>query len=105
MTIKLKVIKKFLKKLIWTIGANPLVAFFVLFFLSLVIGGLVFYRYGFLAEKAQIQIIETPLQFEKDLFEEISQEWQIRQDRSEEVTFRKFPDLFQSQVTPPQEGL
>jgi len=99
MTIQLKIIKRFFKKTIWIIGKNPFTAFFVLFFLSLIIGGLIFYQYSFLPEKKKPQAIKKPLQFKEDLFWGISQEWQIRQEKFEEVASKEYPNLFRSAIS------
>lgn len=101
--IKIKKIKEFLKRSLWVIGENFTSTFFILFFLALIIGGFIFYKYSFLAEKIEPQITEQPLRFKESLFQEILEEWENREKRFEETELREHPDLFRTRVLIPEE--
>jgi len=103
--IKIKKLKEFLKKLVWIIGGNAGIALLILFFLSLILGGFVFYKYGFLVEKLEPQIIEKPLQFKEAIFQKIFQEWQIRQQKFEQADSKVYPDLFSPSIPIPEETI
>ena len=92
--IKVETIKEFFKKLAWIIGRNTGIALLILFFLALILGGFVFYKYGFLVEKLEPQIIEKTLQFKGTIYQKISQEWQIRQQKFEQADLKEYPNLF-----------
>lgn len=92
--IKIKKIKEFLKKLVWIIGGNTNIALIILFFLTLILGGFVFYKYSFLVERSEPQIIGKPLQFKEAVYQKISQEWQIRHQKFEEADLKEYPNLF-----------
>jgi hypothetical protein len=95
---KIKRFTEFLKKIFWKIGENPLPTFFILLILALSIGGLIFHRYSFLAEKKEPQITERKIQFKEDLYQKILEEWEIRQKEFEEADSREYRDLFKIQV-------
>ena len=99
--IKIKQLKESLKKIFWSIGGNPFPAFCILIILVLILGGLVFYQYSFLAEKKEPQIIERPLQFKEALFQKILEEWQARQKKFEESDFKEYRDLFRVPIIVP----
>lgn len=101
--IKINKIKEFLKRSLWVIGENFTSTFFILFFLALIIGGFIFYKYSFLAEKLEPEIIKEPLRFKEALYQEISEEWQIRQKRFEGAELKEYQDLFRTRVLIPEE--
>lgn len=101
--IKIKKIKEFLKRLVWIIGRNAFVVFVILFFLALILGGFIFYKYSFLAEKSEPQITERPLRLEETIYQKILKEWQIRQQKFKEAEEKEYPDLFSSRVVTSEE--
>ncbi|MBZ9569850.1 hypothetical protein KJA16_02980 [Patescibacteria group bacterium] len=100
---KIKEIKEFLKRLVWIIGKNSIPTFFILFFLALILGGFIFYKYSFLAERIEPQIIKKPLQFKEALCQKILEEWQTRQQRFEETELKEYSNLFRPPVLTPEE--
>lgn len=104
--IKIKKVKEFLKKLVWIIGGNAGITLVILFFLALILGGFVFYKYSFLVEKLEPKIIEKPLQFQEAVYQKIFQEWQIHQQSFEKADLKEYPNLFLSPIpeeTTPEE--
>jgi hypothetical protein len=94
--IKIKNLKKFLEGFVWFIGKNSTTIFFVLFSWALIIGGFIFYKYSFLAERSEPQVVTQPLEFKETLYQKILEEWQTRQRKFEEVESEEYPDLFRS---------
>jgi len=87
-------IKIFFKKLPRILGENTFLTFLFLLLISLILGGIIFYKYSILAEKAEPQIIEKPLQFEEKIYQKILNEWEARGRRFEETELKEYPDLF-----------
>lgn len=94
--IKLDKILQFFKKLPWLIGEQPFLAFLALLFISLMIGGLSFYKYNILIQKIEPEVIELPLQFGEGPCQEILEEWETREKKFAETQIKEYPDPFQS---------
>lgn len=92
--IKLSKIKEVLKGLPRTAAERAFLTFLVLFFLALILDGFVFYKYSILAEKAEPELLEKPMQFEEALYQKILEEWQFRENRFEGVELKKYSDPF-----------
>lgn len=101
--IKIKKIRESLKKSVWIIGRNSAPTFFILFFVTFILGGFIFYKYSFLAEKIEPQITEQPLRFKESLFQEILKEWENREKRFEEAELKEYPDPFRAPALIPEE--
>lgn len=92
--IKLNKIKQWFNRLPRILGGNAFLVFLILFLISLILGGLVFYKYSILIEKEKSEIIETPLLFEEKTLQEVLKIWQTRQKRFEEAGLKEYPNLF-----------
>ncbi|MCJ7786674.1 hypothetical protein MUP06_00460 [Patescibacteria group bacterium] len=92
--IKFNKIKIFFKKLPRILGEKAFLAFLFLLFISLILGGIIFYKYSILAEKAEPRIIEKPLQFKEKVYQEILNEWEAREKRFKETELKEYPDPF-----------
>ena len=82
------------EKLKW-VAENAFWIFLILVFLALILGGATFYKYYILVEDTESEIKEAPLQFNKNLYQNILAEWQIRGERLEVADSKKYPDLFE----------
>ena len=92
--IKFNKIKIFFKKLPRILGENAFLTFLFLLFISLILGGIIFYKYSILAEKAEPRIIEKPLQFEEKIYRKILNEWDAREKRFKETELKEYPGPF-----------
>ena len=92
--IKFNKIKIFFKKLPRILGENAFLTFLSLLFISLILGGIIFYKYSILAEKAEPPIIKKPLQFEEKIYQKILNEWEAREKRFKETELKEYPDPF-----------
>ncbi len=98
--IEINKIKEFFKNLSRSLAEHAFLTFLALFFISLIIGGYLFYQYSILAQKVQPKIIREPIQFKEDLYQKILQEWQIRQERFEKADIKEYPNFFQPKLPP-----
>jgi len=92
--IKFDKLKRFFKKLPRALAEHSLLTILALFFLSLIVAGLIFYKYVILVEKAEPQIIKKPLHFEEKIYQKISDEWAEREKRFNETNLKEYQDPF-----------
>ncbi|MFQ6049567.1 MAG: hypothetical protein ACE5J0_00815 [Candidatus Paceibacterales bacterium] len=92
--LKPKKIKDFLKKLPRALGERAFLAFLGLFVLSLILGGLAFYKYSVLAKKTELQTTEKPLQFKEKTYQKVLETWQEKEKRFKETDVKEYPDPF-----------
>jgi len=92
--LKTKKIKDFFKKLPRTLGEKALLTFLGFLFLALIFGGIIFYKYGILAQKAEPQITEKPFQFEEKTYEGVLKIWQEKEKRFEAADLKIYPNPF-----------
>lgn len=92
--IKIKKIKEFLKKLPRTLGEKAFFVFLGLLLIALIFGGIIFYQYNVLAKRAEVQIIEKPIQFQEKAYQDILKIWQEREKRFQATDFKTYPDPF-----------
>lgn len=99
---KFKKIKEFSKKIIFKLAENSLLVLVVLILITFLLGGLMFYKYSFLAEKKTPQIAPKSLKFKEDLYQKILETWQLRQKKFDEADLKEYPDLFQPVISLPE---
>jgi len=78
------------------LAENTFLALFILFLAVFIFGGLVFYKYFILAQKAEPQITGTSLRFEKETFEKILQIWQQREESFKAADKAQYASPFSS---------
>lgn len=103
--IKFGKFKKFFKSTPRTLAEHSFLTIVALFFLSLILGGFIFYKYCILVEKAELPIIEKPLQFEQNLYQKILDEWLEREKRFKETDLKEYPDPLKGLTPVPAEEL
>ena len=86
--------KEFLKKVPYLLGERSFPALLVFVCLSLLLGGLLFYKYSILAEKKEPQVSEVSLKFERECFQRILKEKQNREERFQEIQTKVYSDPF-----------
>jgi len=92
--IETKRIKDFFRKTSKFIGERFFLNFLFTVILALIIGGFVFYKYVFLAESIQPDILETPIFFDGDIHKKVLEEWQNRDKEFQEIESKQYPDPF-----------
>jgi len=73
---------------------HAFLSFLALVFIASLVGGLLFYQYSILIQRAEPQITEEPIQFKENLYQEILGQWQARNERFEEVDKKEHLDIF-----------
>ena len=91
-----KKIKEFFGKLPRILGEHHFLTLLAFILLALILGGLTFYQYSFLAERTEPEVWEKPLHFHEKTFQEILKIWENRQKRFEEAELKEYPDLFRA---------
>lgn len=91
---KLDKIKLFFKKLPKILAEHAFLASLILIFVSLVLGGFVFYRYYTLAQVSEPLIIKGWVEFDEEIYQEVLGEQKTRQERFEAVGLQEYPNPF-----------
>jgi len=89
-----KIELKKIKKLPRILGERAFLTFLGLFFISLILGFFIFYKYNILARKTELKTTEKPLQFDEKTFQEVLKFWQEKGKRFQEADFKKYPNPF-----------
>lgn len=93
--------KNFLKKLLKIstlpkiLAERPFLTFLIFSFFAFFLGGFVFYKYSYLAEKKEPKIKEKPLEIEIKSYQEILNFWNLRSKKIEESALKRYINPFQ----------
>lgn len=92
--IKLKQIEVFCRALPRVLAEKSFLTSLLFIFFALVLGGILYYRYDFLASKNEPQPNEISLKLQNEAYLSVLSEWQERQDKFEAADFKNWPDQF-----------
>jgi len=92
--IKIGKIKSFLGKLPRILAENGFLTFLILFFIFLIVSGIIFYRCGILAKEENPEAFEKPLLFKEKTYQSILQIWQERKERFEGADAKEYQNPF-----------
>ena len=92
--LKLNKIKKYLSGAFRFAAEHLFFTFIALIFIAVFFSIVVFYEYGVLPRKAEIDLGIGVIKFKENTYQKILQEWQGRQERFEAAKTREYPDLF-----------
>lgn len=92
--VKLKQIKVFIKKLPKKLAEKAFLTFLGLFMLSLIFGGLIFYKYSILPQPEPVEEGEVGLKFKSELYQKILEIWQNKEGRFEKTAAKQYLNLF-----------
>ena len=70
-------------------------SFLILFLISLIFGGFIFYYYDILMNKKEVKAPVNSLQFEEKTYEDVLNIWQERERALEKTGTKKYFDIFQ----------
>jgi len=82
------------RALLYGLAGNPLQTIGCLFLVALALGALIFYRYDFLAEFSEPAAFQEPVQFQKELYDQVLGEWQARDERFAGAGSQNYIDPF-----------
>ncbi len=91
---KTKKIKEFFKNLPQILGEQAFLAFLIFLFIVFIFGGIIFYKYDILAQRATPQVTEKPLQFEEKTYEDVLKIWQEKENKFKVSDSKIYPDPF-----------
>jgi len=77
----------------WT-AEHAFLVFIILFLISLIVGGIMFYKYGILARSTELEPEAVLVRFSKDSYQKIEKEQQSRRERFEQADFKEHQDPF-----------
>jgi len=92
--LKTKKIREFLLRLPRMVAKNQFLISLILIFLALILSSFIFYKYGILAERKEIEVLEKPLHFNEKTLQEILKVWAEREKRFNEAGLKEYPDPF-----------
>ena len=92
--VKSKQIKSFIKKLPKKLAEKAFLTFLGLFVLSLIFGGLIFYKYSIIPQPEPIEEGEAGLRFKSELYQEILEVWQNKEELFEKTIIKQYLNLF-----------
>ena len=94
--IKLNKIKSFFEKLPKNLAQEPFLTFLGLLVIALFLGGVIFYFYSILIEIPSEFDLEKEgaFEFDKNTYQKIIDEWQLRNNRFSEINLKEYPDIF-----------
>jgi len=87
-------IKK-IKKGVEFLTQRAFFAFFLLFFLGVIFGGILFLKYFILIQKAPLRIEKEPLKLERRIYDQVLKIWGERELKFEEAGNEALPNFFQ----------
>jgi len=90
----LEKIKSKLSKFCLFSAEHSFLSILILISIALLMGGWLFYQYSILAQKAEPQVTGQTIQFKENLYQEILDQWQIRQDSLEAADEKEYLDIF-----------
>lgn len=76
------------------IAEHAFLVFLISVLAALIFGGIMFYKYNILVQKKEPEVREAPLQFKKDIYQNILTEWRQREERFEAADSKEYPDPF-----------
>jgi hypothetical protein len=77
-TITLKI-----KKIIWVLGLHAFSLLLLLVFISIILGGFIFYKYVFLAERKQPEATQNVIKFDYNAYKDVLEKIQPTQQNGE----------------------
>jgi membrane peptidoglycan carboxypeptidase len=92
--IETKRIKDFFRRFSRFIGERFFLSFLFSVILALIVGGFVFYQYVFLVESIELNISETPVFFDEDIYKKVLEKWQNREREFQEIESKQYSNPF-----------
>jgi len=90
----------YFKKIPRNIGEHFFLSFLIVTFVAFIIGGLIFYRYIFVAKNAEVNVLERPVFFNVDIYKKVLEELQNREQTIQELNSKQHSNPFQMPAIP-----
>ena len=99
--IKISQLKEKVGKLPRILAEKAFLTFLGFLFFVLIFSALLYYKYIFLVERANPEILDKPLQFNESAFQEVSSKLQERAKNFQAAGSKNYPDLFARPLSAP----
>jgi hypothetical protein len=93
-------IKEFSNKSLRFLGEHFFFSFLLIFLLTLILGGFIFYHYVFLAETTEHNIFEITIFFNEEAYEKVLEEWGNREKKIQEIDSGQYSNPFAPSPAP-----
>jgi len=94
MKINIKKTKKIIRVIPKILAKHSFLTFFCFLFIALTLGGIVFYKYIVLIEENEIDDFKEFLVFRKEIYQEVLDYWQKREENFEQANSKQFISPF-----------
>lgn len=95
--------RKGLKKFLADSAKRPFLSCLIVFLVTLILGGILFFKYSILAQKTKPEPLK-PVLLKEELHQEILEFWQEQERKFNEADFKEYPELFITSVATPEAG-
>jgi hypothetical protein len=92
--LRIKKIRVFFKRVPRVLGTHAFFTFLGLLLISLVGGGIIFYKYSILVLKKEPEIYDKPFHFQQKTYQEVLNIWEEKERRFNEVSSKQHPNPF-----------
>lgn len=104
MAKKINKIKNILDKIPWTIAEHAFLASLLLFLISLIIGGFLFYKYIILLEQGlQSEQADQVFLLREDIYQQVLKHWQRDEEKFQKADSKQYPNPFIKSLSSPEE--
>jgi len=84
-----------LKRILWLIGRHAFSVIIILILVDMLIGGYMFYKYIYSAEREKNSASKATFKFKEDAYQKILSQWQDRDQKLSNFSQKTYPDPFQ----------
>lgn len=84
----------FFKRVPRWLAENDFFVSLVFILIAVILGGFVFYKYSFLAERAEPDVLDSGTALNEKALEELLRLWQERQERFDQIEFKDYHNPF-----------
>jgi len=92
--IKTKKIKQFFKKIPKKLAVYAFLTFLGILLIFLILSAFIFYQNVTLVQRKEIEVSESPLEFDKTTYQQILDIWEQREKRFNELDFEEHLNIF-----------
>jgi len=90
---KIKILKD-LKRFFWFLGQNLFLSCLAFFFLALIFGAFIFYKYSIWLPKKEISVFQDFSPFQRNVYENILKTWQQKEEKFKEADSKEYLNPF-----------
>ncbi|MEA3344146.1 MAG: hypothetical protein U9Q16_00460 [Patescibacteria group bacterium] len=103
--MKLSKIKNFIEQFLLIVAKNIFSCCLFFLLLSVLLSGLIFYKYVINPQKISLDATEDPFLIEEEMYQNILEKWQIKEKKFIEAGLKEYSDPFEKPILVPNEEL